>query len=271
MTAEVLGSDGRLKDRQGLPPQGVSVGVYLNATVAFANGAPCIFNSKLWDPFGWFDTTTGAFTPKIAGYYRFSFRVRDNTQPAGGWSRAQAQKNGVSFCDGDFQLGNPGASQGDGIVFLNGSTDSLRVVMGRSDGGNYSAIGAAGAPDHSYLYAELVGTTAGVIPEPWHIVGNPGEPAFLNGWTNYTVGFQVARFCKDPLGWVHVEGFVRSGGASTNIFTLPVGYRPGASLRFPQSAGSAYGQIDVRSDGTLGHLVGSTGDFSINCNFRAEG
>lgn len=61
--------------------------------------------------------------------------------------------------------------------------------------------------------------------EGWHTVGAAGEPPFLN---SHTAGSGYApQFRKDPMGNVHLRGVVALGGPSdSNLFTLPVGYRP---------------------------------------------
>lgn len=61
--------------------------------------------------------------------------------------------------------------------------------------------------------------------EGWHTVGGVGEPPFLNSHTA-TAGYPV-QFRKDPLGNVHLRGVVTLASPSdSNMFTLPVGYRP---------------------------------------------
>jgi microcystin-dependent protein len=69
------------------------------------------------------------------------------------------------------------------------------------------------------------GGNATVPMDTWHLVGAAGEPAFTNGWSTYDSG-RPARFRKDPLGKVMVDGLVKGGASGTAVFTLPVGYRP---------------------------------------------
>jgi hypothetical protein len=75
--------------------------------------------------------------------------------------------------------------------------------------------------------------TAWAAP-PWIAVGAPGAPAFQNGWANFGGGFEDLRFYEEG-GIVRLQGLVtRAAGASLlPIFTLPVGYRPAASLQLP--------------------------------------
>ena len=94
-------------------------------------------------------------------------------------------------------------------------------------------------------------TAAGIAAmfagEPWHYVGEAGEPAFENGWenvpgdTNLAFSSQLRRHaCKvvggDQIGScrirepgvVDLHGVVQSGTPGAAIFTLPEGYRPTA-------------------------------------------
>lgn len=74
-------------------------------------------------------------------------------------------------------------------------------------------------------------------PEPFHIVGEAGEPPFENGWIN--VDDSEAGFYKDFQGVVHLKGTISGGEASngTDAFTLPEGYRPAESLFLPAAGG----------------------------------
>jgi hypothetical protein len=52
-------------------------------------------------------------------------------------------------------------------------------------------------------------------------------PTFTNSWVNDgTAGYPTAGYYLGPDGTVHVRGVVKSGAASTAMFTLPAGYRP---------------------------------------------
>jgi hypothetical protein len=108
--------------------------------------------------------------------------------------------------------------------------------------------------------AEAAGTagTAGTAnglsaPEAWHEVGQPGEPAFENGWVNYSPGsVETAGFYVDRLGVVHLKGYVNSGTAAV-IFTLPAAYRPAKDKFFPSANASsgATSWIEVYADGRV--------------------
>jgi hypothetical protein len=72
-------------------------------------------------------------------------------------------------------------------------------------------------------------------PDPWHIVGDAGEPAFGTNWQNNGGDTQTARFRKTSDGWVWLQGLVERTvdiGTDSTIFTLPVNYRPPENMYF---------------------------------------
>lgn len=104
-----------------------------------------------------------------------------------------------------------------------------------------------------------------------HAVGDAGEPAFSGTWVNYdTATFRGARFWKDPMGIVHIEGLIKSGTINTTAFVLPEGYRPGNALIFASDTSTGHGRLDVAVTGNVLPVSGGTGYFSINCNFKQE-
>ena len=110
--------------------------------------------------------------------------------------------------------------------------------------------------------------------EDWHIVGSVGEPAYENSWVSHTVGsYPIAGFYKDSLGVVHLQGLVKNGSPlASNIFTLPVGYRPLYSLHISVASNSAYGQIRIYVTGDVRVQQGSTNWLSLDgITFRADG
>lgn len=105
-----------------------------------------------------------------------------------------------------------------------------------------------------------------------HNVGDLGEPAFEHGWLNYdATTFQGARFWKDPMGIVHVEGLVKSGTIATSVFTLPAGYRPATKLVWAAYTSTGVGRLDVYGDGSVFAASGGTGYYSLSViNFKQE-
>jgi hypothetical protein len=85
---------------------------------------------------------------------------------------------------------------------------------------------------------------------PWRYIGDPGEPGFLNGWSNYDAatnhvqaGYQHAGFYRDNLGVVHLGGLVKGGTGA--IFHLPQGYCPWFYHAYPAIANNGFARITV--------------------------
>ena len=66
--------------------------------------------------------------------------------------------------------------------------------------------------------------------ERLHYVGEPGQPAFEDGWSNVGGAEERAAFFRDAENWVRLLGVVRNPAAATQstIFTLPPEYAPPA-------------------------------------------
>lgn len=135
------------------------------------------------------------------------------------------------------------------------------------------------AADHNSNNLELK-TKADYLTTPdtaWHYVGQAGQPAFENGWSNYDTAWQPIRYRKDALGYVTIEGLAK-GGTNNTIFTLPVGFRVaqtpvgGQGLIFAVAATDAFGRIDVKLDGKVTKgSAGANGYVSLSgIRFKAE-
>jgi hypothetical protein len=85
-------------------------------------------------------------------------------------------------------------------------------------------------------------------------IGTSPHPAFQNSWVNYstTPGYQHAGFWKDPLGWVHLRGLIKSGTVNSAAFTLPPGFRPitGEEI-YPVLSNDTIGRVNVSSAGVV--------------------
>lgn len=106
--------------------------------------------------------------------------------------------------------------------------------------------------------------------EPAHDTGAAGEPAFLNAWVNFGAPWQGARFWKDGIGIIHIEGLVKTGVIGSAAFTLPAGYRPGLGLSFAQVTNTGLGQLNVLATGDVVPAIGGNTYFSLNCSFKQE-
>lgn len=106
--------------------------------------------------------------------------------------------------------------------------------------------------------------------EEWRDVGD--VLGFSNSWVDYDSD-RPARFCKDALGWVHLEGIIKSGTVPAAAFTLPVGYRPGhvgSNAHFIVDANNAAGFVQVNVDGVVNVGAGSNVYVSLaQIHFRA--
>lgn len=91
-----------------------------------------------------------------------------------------------------------------------------------------------------------------VTREPtFRSIGGTGQPAFTNSWTNFGAGWQAAQFWRDPLGWVHLRGIIKSGVVGSAAFTLPPGYRPIGNETYVVRSNGTTGGLDVLADGTV--------------------
>lgn len=101
-------------------------------------------------------------------------------------------------------------------------------------------------------------TLTGILGENWKNVG-AGEDVAYGGtpsWQDYGGGYGGARFYKDYLNIVHLEGLVTPAvnPGSTIIFSLPAGYRPLVAQMFLQQGhNGAYVpcRIDVLTNGDV--------------------
>jgi hypothetical protein len=103
-------------------------------------------------------------------------------------------------------------------------------------------------------------------------IGDTGAPVFQNSWVNYdTAAYQVARYWRDPVGIVHIEGLVKDGTIATTIFALPAGYRPAKALIFAVDTNSGHGRLDVTAAGLVIATSGGNTYYSLaGISFKQE-
>lgn len=136
-----------------------------------------------------------------------------------------------------------------------GQAGNIRGPAGPT--GATGATGATGPP----------GPEGSTVPiEAWREVGAAGQPAFLNGFSNFssTTATPIA-FRKRPDGLVEFRGMgnapaIAAGGALA-MFTLPEGYRPTGPERFVgiHQHGPAFMRVDPDGNVLLFNLSGYTG------------
>lgn len=130
---------------------------YRNAALTLAsNPQVIVFDAESFDVSNWHDTANGRFTPKVAGYYRLTWRAAIGSHPTtGGLMAADLHKNGAAASVGNVTrstAGEPQSSGGTVIVVANGSTDYFTVSLG-SWVGAALAVGAAA----TFFCGELIG------------------------------------------------------------------------------------------------------------------
>jgi lysophospholipase L1-like esterase len=108
---------------------------------------------------------------------------------------------------------------------------------------------------------------AAVSNTPWIPV------TYLNGWVDYSTAFDGASYMKDSSGVVHLRGVVKSGtvGSTTPIFILPQGFRPRKHKHAVVASNTAFGIVEMRSNGEVVCTFGNTAYASLdNLHFLAE-
>lgn len=85
----------------------------------------------------------------------------------------------------------------------------------------------------------------------FHFIGNPGEPAFANSWVNWGAPYFPAGYWKDPFGWVHLCGVIKTGTVGSSAFTLPAGARPSSAILLATISNSAIGRVDIDTAGNV--------------------
>lgn len=104
------------------------------------------------------------------------------------------------------------------------------------------------------------------VPEGWHVVGAPGEPAFQHTWQfQGNTSYELPGFYKDRLGIVHLRGRLSNGAPNNVMFQLPAGYRPavGKSDSFPASCECDTAQTTIIVVAGTGFSAGFDGSVSM--------
>ena len=111
-----------------------------------------------------------------------------------------------------------------------------------------------------------------LAPEPVHLVGTAGEPAFGTGYSNYGGAFLPLGFYKHQER-VFLQGMVKKSSAvvaGETLFTLPAGYRPAGESLHTIFSNSAAGRIDVYPSGIVQVNLANLNWISLDgLNFRA--
>ena len=123
---------------------------------------------------------------------------------------------------------SPRQELGDHDQIKNEAITAAKVKKGTLTGKQVDASTLGTVPSANSAQTAQTAQVANALsaPEPWHQVGAPGEPAFLNKWaSNTNPGEPSVAFYKDHDGIVHLQGQAIGGNAQA-IFILPPGFRP---------------------------------------------
>jgi hypothetical protein len=131
--------------------------------------------------------------------------------------------------------------------------------------------GAAGAPERLGIGGDGQVLTVDPVTHllAWKtpaapITGGGGDQAWIplayqNGWVDYGAPYGAGAYRKDALGFVHLQGLVKNGGAGTVIATLPAGYRPAATVYATALDGSNVAHyVLIGADGTILTAAGAS-------------
>lgn len=143
-----------------MPSQAVgSFSAYRNSALSISTGGAITFDTEEWDVSSWFDTSTGVFTPQLAGYYRLNaFCIFPHTITSAQSWQVVIQKNAGDhrYLILDTNNSVEPRSGGTCLVVANGTTDAFKVVGYHSLAGSQSI--AAGGQASNYFQGEFVGT-----------------------------------------------------------------------------------------------------------------
>jgi hypothetical protein len=93
-------------------------------------------------------------------------------------------------------------------------------------------------------------TDAKLAQDPWHVVGDAGEPALEAGITNLGGDYAPCRFRKiGGVVWIDLA-FNRTVANGSPIFTLPAGYRPAYKKEHAANSNGVE-RVTVLADGTV--------------------
>jgi len=120
-------------------PAAGTFSAWRRAALSIPNGSTLTaipFDTEEWDASSWYDTTTGRFTPQIAGYYRLSGLAWVEALSVGEFDTLILCKNGVWWkaLGGSYneQFGTLVHFPGSVLVAANGTTDYFDVRIKHS-------------------------------------------------------------------------------------------------------------------------------------------
>ena len=115
-----------------------------------------VYGGKFYDTHSCYNTSTGVFTPNVAGYYQFNWTAGANTYPtSSGIVFSSLYKNSIEIARGARLVANTGGmvSNGSTSCFMNGTTDYVQVRFDQASGSSVFLEGDTGAVTNGGSYA----------------------------------------------------------------------------------------------------------------------
>lgn len=176
------------------------------------------------------------------------------------------------------------------VKVKNGAITEAKIAKG--------AVTASKIADGSLTGAQIDASTLGTVPsahaagtagtanvansaavaksltpsEPWHLVGAPGEPEFLEDWFSSGTSYGPVAFYKDQTGVVHLKGPAANAVSGEEIFRLPPGFRPepGTFLAFPVLCSCLEDRLEISGSNGEVRVGGGNSVYLEGISFKAE-
>ncbi|QRK06043.1 fibronectin type III domain-containing protein [Archangium violaceum] len=189
-------------------------------------------------------------------------------------SDAVAARPGLRYSVDAFAKGSTGSTVSVSVEWLDAGLVSVGFeTAARTFGAGApwarSAISATAPSGARYVRARItatlpsLGSTVNVdsvqIAQSDNVQEAAVMPTFVGTWDNFTdYGRNGVRYYKDSSGRVHIEGTMKGGSTGSVAFILPSTHRPPATRDFAVLTATGMGSIEVRSDGNVYVVSGST-------------
>lgn len=96
--------------------------------------------------------------------------------------------------------------------------------------------------------------------------------SLTNSWANVGGAFADAGYMKINSDIVMLKGAISGGTIGSAAFTLPTGYRPANTLKFPVDHNGNYGELTINNSGeVIPETTPSTAYYLDGVIFRADG
>ncbi len=218
-------------------------------------------------------TTQGSVGARVPGTldadHKIPARARDQDGTGGADVQVSVLLDAIDFFKVDNETGEMVK------VVLSGTPPAAPVantLYKHPDAGGAFVVPLKASSVNAAL-AGVLDAAQGSLPqgavEGFHEIGGGSEPAFINSWANFGGAFNSAGFMKLPSGLVVLKGLVKDGTPAAVIFTLPVGYRPVATVMKAVVENAAFARLEITSAGNVASPDGSNVFLSLEVSFMA--